>query len=77
MSELILKYSLLDAVGKQLLLDYLNTLLKEKKKTVPQQKFEYNAYRKKILLLGKWDEKDISLIKEAHINTNTWQIKEW
>ena len=72
MGELVSKFELLDAEGKQQLLDYLDFLLSRKRK-----KFDYEAYRKRILTVGTWTDDDIAPIEEARQLINKWEIKEW
>ncbi len=40
-------------------------------------KFDYAAYRSRILNLGVWTDEDITTIKEARQQLNNWQVKEW
>lgn len=77
MAELLLKYELLDPLGKQQLLEYLNLLLSTKatKKEVP--KFDVKAYRENLLKVSVWSDEDISLIEEARQHFNNWKVKEW
>lgn len=78
MAELLLKYELLDPLGKQQLLDYLNFLLsKKKEKKTKTAKFDVKAYRENLLKVGVWSEEDIALIEEARQHFNSWKPKEW
>lgn len=75
MGDLLSKFELLDNEGKQQLLDYLDFLLSKKKKKA--KKFDYEAYRKKILTIGTWSDEDIAPIEEARKLMNNWKIQEW
>ncbi len=77
MAELLLKYDLLDPLGKQQLLEYLNLLLSTKAKKKEGPKFDVNAYRKSLLKVSVWSDEDIALIEEARQHLNSWQVKEW
>lgn len=77
MGDLLSKYELLDAEGKKQLLDYLDYLLSKKQKKKAAKKFDYQAYRKKILTTSTWTEEDIAPIKEARQLINQWEIQEW
>ena len=77
MAELLLKYELLDPLGKQQLLEYLNLLLSSKTANKERPKFDVKAYRKNLLKVSVWSDEDISLIEEARQHFNSWQVKEW
>lgn len=74
MGDLLSKFELLDAEGKQQLLDYLDFLISKKKK---KAKFDVNAYRKNLLKVSVWSEEDIAPIEEARQLVNNWKVKEW
>jgi hypothetical protein len=77
MAELLLKYELLDSLGKQQLLEYLNLLLSTKTTKKQGPKFDVNAYRKNLLKVSVWSDEDIALIEEARQHFNNWGPKEW
>jgi hypothetical protein len=78
MAELLLKFELLDPLGKQQLLEYLNLLLSTKTtKKGEKAKFDVNAYRKNLLKVSVWSDEDIALIEEARQHFNNWKVKEW
>ncbi len=76
MAELLLKYELLDPLGKQQLLEYLNLLLSTKAIKKQGPKFDVSAYRKNLLKISVWSDEDIALIEEARQHLNNWGPKE-
>ena len=72
MGDLLSKFELLDAEGKQQVLDYLDFLLSKKK-----TKFDVKAYRENLLKVGVWSDEDIAPIEEARQLINNWKVKEW
>lgn len=75
MGDLLSKFELLDAEGKQQVLDYLDFLLSKKKKK--NAKFDVKAYRENLLKVGTWSDEDIAPIEEARQLINNWKVKEW
>ena len=75
MGDLLSKFELLDAEGKQQVLDYLDFLLSKKKKK--KTKFDVKAYRENLLKVGAWSDEDIAPIEEARQLINNWKVKEW
>lgn len=65
MTEILLKYELLDPLGKQQLLEYLNLLLSTKTTKSAGPKFDVKTYRENLLKVSVWSDEDISLIEEA------------
>jgi hypothetical protein len=76
MGEILSKFELLDTQDKQQLLDYLDFLLSKKDKKRPE-KFDYKAYRERILVLGIWSDEDIAVLNEARQNLNNMKIGGW
>ena len=74
MGDLLSKFELLDEEGKAQLLDYLDFLLSKKKAS---KKFDYEAYRKKILEVSVWSEEDIAVFDEIRQGFKNWKIQEW
>ena len=76
MGEILSKFELLDTQGKQQLLDYLDFLLskKDKKKS---EKFNYQAYRERILVLSIWSDEDLTAVQEVRQNLNNLKVQEW
>jgi hypothetical protein len=74
-SELLVKYSMLDAVQQNALIDYLNALLSENKKR-EKKRFNYLEYRKRIFSLSEWSDEDVALIESARY-TGNWNIHTW
>ncbi len=77
MTEILLKYELLDPLGKQQLLEYLNLLLSTKTTKSGGPKFDVKTYRENLLKVSVWSDEDISLIEEARQHFNNWKVKEW
>jgi hypothetical protein len=73
MGELVSKFELLDPEGKQQLLDFLEFLLEKRK----EEKFDYEAYRKRILTVGVWTDEEIAPLEEARQLVNNWKVQEW
>ena len=76
MAELFLKYELLDPLGKQQLLEYLNLLLSTKMAKKEGPKFDVNVYRKNLLKVSVWSDEDVAVIEEARQHFNNWKVKE-
>lgn len=76
MGELLSKFELLDADAKQQLLDYLDFLVSEKEKK-KAKKFDYEAYRKKILKVSVWSDEDVAVFDEVRKGFKNWEVKEW
>ncbi len=75
MGDLLSKFELLDAEGKQQVLDYLDFLLSKKKKK--KAKFDVKSYRESLLKVAAWSDEDITPIEEARQLLNNWKVKEW
>ena len=61
MNELILKYNLLDATGKQEVLDFLEFLVQKKQK--PMVDVSLSDYKQQIMQVSVWSEEDIAEMK--------------
>lgn len=92
MSEIILKYNLLDDLGKQEVQDFIEFLLNKgrKKQEIPlvEQRIEpenkppkeetfMEKYRKKLLEVSVWTEEEIAVFEENRKLFNQWTIEEW
>jgi hypothetical protein len=75
MGDLLEKFDMLDTAGQQQLLDYLDFLLAKRRKKV--KKFDYQAYRKRIVSIGTWSDADIAPIDEARQLINNWKPTTW
>lgn len=74
MNELVMKFSLLEPIGKEELLNFLDFLL-NKQKVKPS--FDFDTYKKSIIQVSNWKEKDIQLIENNQKQFNQWQVPEW
>ncbi|MEQ1746416.1 MAG: hypothetical protein ABMA02_13385 [Saprospiraceae bacterium] len=75
MGDLLEKFETLDALEQQQLLEYLDFLLAKRKNKV--KKFEYQAYRKRIINIGTWPDTDLVPMEEARELVNKWRPQEW
>ncbi len=62
MNELILKYNLLDAFGKQEALDFLEFLVQKRQKTAAD--VTLSDYKQQIMQVSVWSEEDIAEMKK-------------
>lgn len=74
MSELVMKFNLLEPFGKAELLNFLDFLL-SKQKTTPA--FDFEAYKKSILQVSVWKEEEINIFEENQKLFNKWQAPKW
>ena len=68
MNELILNYNLLDAMGKQEVLDFLKFLVQKRQKSVVD--ISLTDYKQQIMQVSVWSEEDI-----AEMNKNAESLK--
>ena len=61
MNELILNYNLLDAMGKQEVLDFLKFLVQKRQKSVVD--ISLTDYKQQIMQVSVWSEEDIAEMK--------------
>lgn len=74
MTDLALKYNLLDNAAKKEVLDFVEFLLnKETKSNKPQKA----AYKKKLLQVSVWSDLDIDFMVQNQKKFNKWNIQEW
>ena len=74
MTDLTLKYYLLDTSAKKEVLDFIDFLLtKEIKSTKPPK----NDYKKKILKVSVWDDSDIDILIKNQQQFNQWKAQDW
>ncbi len=74
MSDLTIKYNLLDRTSKKEVRDFMEFLLSKKSPSSPSK---MDAYKKKILNVSKWNDADIELINQNQKKFNQWKIQEW
>lgn len=74
MTDLILKYNLLDPSGRKEVLDFMDFLLaKENKSNRPVK----TAYKKRILKVSVWSDTDIEFMIQNQQKLNQWKAQEW
>ena len=71
MTELELKYNMLDEESKKQLMDFIDFLLSTKKKVA-----EPPEYYQRIQTVSKWSEEDVAYLKEINDKFN-WKVEEW
>jgi hypothetical protein len=74
MTDLALKYSLLDNDAKKEVLDFVDFLLTKELKSKKPFK---TAYKKKILKVSVWSDSDIDLMIQNQQRLNQWKAQEW
>ncbi|HEY4789426.1 MAG TPA: hypothetical protein VIH57_25420 [Bacteroidales bacterium] len=74
MTDLALKYNLLDPAAKKEVLDFMDFLLTKKTKS---KKSVGTSYKKKILKVSVWNDSDIDIIIQNQQKLNQWKAQEW
>jgi len=74
MTDLILKYNLLDPSGRKEVLDFMDFLLT---KEIKSKKPVKNSYKKKILKVSVWNDSDIDVLIQNQEKLNQWKAQEW
>jgi hypothetical protein len=74
MSELMMKYNLLDKLGQQEVNHFIEFLLSKKSS---EKKQNLTDYKKKILQVSTWSDDDIKVFEENKKQLNEWKISEW
>lgn len=74
MTDLALKYNLLDNAAKKEVLDFVDFLLTKETKSKKPLKA---AYKKKILKVSVWSDLDIDIMVQNQQKFNQWNIQEW
>ena len=74
MTDLALKYYLLDTSAKKEVLDFIDFLLT---KEVKSKKPPKNDYKKKILKVSVWDDADIDILIKNQQQFNQWKAQDW
>lgn len=74
MTNLVLKYNLLDNSGRREVLDFMDFLLTRTTKSSNSGKPDY---RKKILSVSVWSDSDIDLLIQNQQKFSQWKAQEW
>jgi hypothetical protein len=74
MTDLALKYNLLDTSAKREVLDFMDFLLTKKTKIKKSAKSDY---KKKILKVSVWSDSDIDLMIQNQQKLNQWKAQDW
>jgi hypothetical protein len=72
MSDLVVKYSLLNKTAQQEVNDFLDFLLSKQK----SQKTNMD-YKTKINAVSTWSDSDLAVFKINQLLFNQWRIEEW
>ena len=74
MTDITLKFNLLDNSSRREVLDFMDYLLYKKPKAIKNTTSEY---KKKILKVSVWSDKDIELMSNNQQKFNEWKVQEW
>jgi hypothetical protein len=74
MTDLALKYNLLDTSAKREVLDFMDFLLT---KETNIKKSSKSDYKKKILKVSVWSDSDIDLMIQNQQKLNQWKAQDW
>ena len=74
MTDLALKYNLLDTSAKREVLDFMDFLLT---KETNIKKSSKSDYKKKILKVSVWNDSDIDLMIQNQQKLNQWKAQDW
>lgn len=74
MTDISLKFNLLDNSSRREVLDFMDYLLYKKPKAIKNTTSEY---KKKILKVSVWSDKDIELMSNNQQKFNEWKVQEW
>jgi len=74
MTDLALKYNLLDTSAKREVLDFVDFLLT---KETNIKKSSKSDYKKKILKVSVWNDSDIDLMIQNQQKLNQWKAQDW
>lgn len=74
MTDILLKYKLLNKSAQKEVADFIDFLLK---KYPSRKKNEVKSYKEKILNVSTWTESDIEEIFENQKKLNQWKTQEW
>jgi len=74
MTDLALKYNLLDTSAKREVIDFMDFLLT---KNIKSKKPIKTDYKKKILKVSVWSDSDINLMIQNKQKFNQWKAQDW
>ena len=74
MKDISVKYSLLNKKAKKEVNDFMDFLLNKQKE---EKKTSLSAYKKKILHVSTWSEKDLKTFENNQKLFNQWNIQGW
>ncbi|MDP3641690.1 MAG: hypothetical protein Q8S54_00720 [Bacteroidota bacterium] len=74
MTDLALKYYLLDDAAKKEVLDFVDFLLTKENKFKKPLK---TSYKKNLLQVSVWSDLDIDLMVQNQQKLNQWNIQKW
>jgi hypothetical protein len=74
MTDLALKYNLLDTSAKKEVIDFMDFLLSKETKIKKSTKSDY---KKKILKVSVWSDSDIDLMIQNQQKFNQWKAQDW
>ena len=74
MSEIVVKYNMLNKTARQELNDFMDFLLSKQK----TDKSNFLAtYKSKILNVSVWSDSDLKIIEENQKLFSQWRVQEW
>ena len=74
MTDIALKYNLLDDTAKKEVLDFVDFLLNKKGNL---KESDSSDYKKRVLQVSKWEETDIDLLIKNQQKLNQWNVQKW
>ncbi len=74
MSELEIKYNLLDPLLQKQVLEFIDFLVSTNKIVSSDN---LSSYKNKILKTSKWSKNDINQLNDNLKHLNQWKIEEW
>lgn len=74
MSDIILKYSLLNKTAQQEVNDFLDFLLSKQKRIKEKSPTDYKT---KIMSVSTWTDEDLKQLENNRSSFNHWNIDEW
>ena len=73
MNDFLIKYNSLDNISKLLVIKFIDFLINEK--NINDNSF--SNYKKKILDVSTWSEKDIQIFEQNQESFKNWEIAQW
>ncbi len=74
MTDISLKYSLLNKTARKEVNDFLDFLLQKQQE---RKSITLSGYKKKILAVTTWADPDLEVFKENQKLFNSWRIEQW